>query len=152
MIFLSARIHESVVMSPISRRNLIQSSVLSMSLTLSGCNAIRKNTRQPLKLIIFNTTTESYSVELQLLHENERIAQQNLEITAGRPNNGTRIETTIWRQYKPKSAEFKLKYRVGEIEEVENLSMNCVQELKGGSLILRISEGTELDVDTSCID
>ena len=122
-----------------------------MGLTLSGCSAIQTNNGKSLKLIIFNTTTESHVVDLQIFYKEDTIAEQNLEIAAGRPNDGTKVETTMWKDYKPSSAEFELKYRVDGIERVENMNMNCGQGLEGGSLVLRINKGIELDVDTSCI-
>lgn len=137
---------------PLSRRKFLASAISSSLLVFSGCSELPNSQKKPIEVTIFNVTEESHRLSVEILDEETPIIRQVAEIAAAEPNDGTKIETTLWLDSYPNASILNVRATLDQKRPRSNtIQLDCRPEQRGEDMIVRILGDDTVRISSSCI-
>ena len=136
----------------ISRRRFLQLGISSGLATLAGCNRSRNDEAKPLRVSVTNVTDESHTVDLSISHDNDGpFVEQQVEIAAAEPNDGTVVHTVAWVVSYPQSVTLQVQSTLdGDVTNTTSVTIDCDSDFDGGNIIIRIHDEKQMTISESC--
>lgn len=136
----------------ISRRRFLQLGISSGLTTLAGCNRFQNDEDKPLRVSVTNVTDENHTVDLSVYDDNnEPLVEQQVEIAAAEPNDGTAVHTVAWLASYPQTVTLQVQSTLdGDVTTTTSVNIDCDSDFDGGNVIIRIHDKKQMTINESC--
>jgi hypothetical protein len=136
----------------LSRRRVVRLGASGSLVTAAGCSRFRTGGTKPLRVSVMNVTDESHSVTVSVFDDDgDRLVEQDAEIAAAEPNDGTQIHAVARTESYPEAATFRVEATLDDdVTRETSMRERCGSAFDGRNVIVRIHSGPELTIDESC--
>ncbi len=99
-----------------------------------------------------NVTEESHSVTVSVFDDaGDRLVEQDAEIAAAEPNDGTQIHAVVRTESYPEAPTFRVEATLDDdVTRETSVRGRCDSAFDGVNVIARIHSGPDLTIDESC--